>query len=93
MSTKFLVIWSFPPGVKLSSELMEATLRHAEYAKKLESEGKVEHHYHIVGKHGGVWIFDVESNDELERLIAGSPVYNFAQYEVFPLTEPRKERR
>ncbi len=43
--------------------------------------------YHIVGKHGGAWIYDVDSNEELERLLALAPVYNFARYDIYPLAE------
>ena len=49
--------------------------------------GKLEARYHIVGKHGGAWIYDVASNEELERLLAMAPVYNFARYDVYPLAE------
>jgi muconolactone delta-isomerase len=40
-----------------------------------------------VGKHGGAWIYDVTSNEELEGLLAMAPVYNFARYDVYPLAE------
>ena len=33
------------------------------------------------------WIFDVESNEELEILLAKMPVYNFVKYTIHPLTE------
>ena len=32
-------------------------------------------------------MYDVGSNEELERLIALMPVYNFAHYTVYPLAE------
>jgi muconolactone delta-isomerase len=32
-------------------------------------------------------VYDVGSNEELERLIALMPVYNFAHYTVYPLAE------
>jgi muconolactone delta-isomerase len=41
----------------------------------------------MVGKHGGAWIYDVTSNEELERLLATAPVYSYARYEVFPLAD------
>jgi muconolactone delta-isomerase len=65
----------------------QAVLKMAEYSKELIEKGKLEKHYHIVGKHGAAWICDVESNDELELILARSPVYNFAQYEIYALTE------
>jgi muconolactone delta-isomerase len=43
--------------------------------------------YHVVGRHGGAWIYDVDSNEELELLLAMAPVYNFARYEVLPLAD------
>jgi muconolactone delta-isomerase len=58
-----------------------------EYAQDVIDEGKLETRYHIVGKHGGAWIYDVDSNEELERLLAMAPVYNFARYDVYPLAE------
>jgi len=36
----------------------------------------------VVGRHGGAWIYNVISNEELDRLLAMSPVYNFATYQV-----------
>ncbi len=34
---------------------------------------------------GGAWIYNVTSNEELDRLLAMSPVYNFATYQVLAL--------
>ncbi|MEM0367538.1 MAG: muconolactone Delta-isomerase family protein [Candidatus Nitrosocaldus sp.] len=85
---KFLILWSFK-RVALTPELVRVVLDMRAYAKRLKDEGKLEVHYHIVGRHGGAWILDVESNEELENLIAGMPVYNYAEYEIYPLTEMR----
>ena len=51
------------------------------------SDGKLECRYHVVGSHGGAWIYKVASNEELDRLLAMSPVYNFATYQVLALAE------
>jgi muconolactone delta-isomerase len=72
---------------RLSTEMMKTVLRMPEYATPLEESGKVIGRYHIVGSHGGAWIFNVESNDELEMLLAQSPVYNFSHFEVMPLAD------
>ena len=40
-----------------------------------------------MGSHGGACIYKVTSNEELDRLLAMSPVYNFATYQVLPLAE------
>lgn len=86
---KFLIFWSFQVGVKVGPELAKVVFDLRDYAERLRKEGKLEVHYHVVGKHGGVWIFDVQSNEELERLIAQMPVYNYVNYEIYPLTEMR----
>jgi hypothetical protein len=68
---KFLVVWKMEIS-RLSAEMMKTVLRMPDYAKPLEESGKVIGRYHIVGYHGGAWIFNVESNDELEMLLAGT---------------------
>lgn len=90
MASKFLVIWSLEQGA-VSSELARAVMRVPEYGKRLEVEGKVLARYHVVGQHGGAWIYQTESHEELDRLLARSPVYNFASYEVLPLAEMTDE--
>ncbi|HEU5471877.1 MAG TPA: muconolactone Delta-isomerase family protein [Actinophytocola sp.] len=83
---KFLVMWRMELAL-LSSEMAAAVARMPRYAGPLEERGSVIARYHLVGQHGGAWIYDVGSNEELERLLAMSPVYNFARYEVHPLAE------
>lgn len=83
---KFLVVWRMEIS-RLSGEMMKAVLQMRDYAGPLEESGKVIGRYHIVGAHGGAWIYNVESNDELEMLLAKSPVYNFSHFEVMPLAD------
>lgn len=84
--SKFLVLWSLDTA-RLGSDAVKAVFAMPKYAEKLISQGKVEKRYHIVGKHGGAWIYSVDSNEELDRLLAMAPVYNLANYEVIPLAE------
>lgn len=83
---KFLVLWRLELG-RLSAEVMRAVLRMPEYGDPLLEQGKVLARYHIVGGHGGAWIYQVETNEELELLLAQSPVYNFARYRIYPLAD------
>lgn len=83
---KFLVLWRLELS-RLSPEMARAVVRMPDYAEPLEREGKVVGRYHIVGGHGGAWIYDVESNEELEILLARSPVYNVAHYKIYPLAD------
>ncbi|HEY9868706.1 MAG TPA: muconolactone Delta-isomerase family protein [Candidatus Obscuribacterales bacterium] len=84
--SKFLVIWSLEPS-RLGTEAVKAVFGMPDYAKKLVADGKLDCRYHIVGRHGGAWIYNVSSNEELERLLALAPVYNLARYEIYPLAE------
>lgn len=83
---KFLVIWRLEVS-RLTPEAIKAVMQQPVYGKKLEADGKIECRYHIVGSHGGAWIYNVKSNEELDMLLAAAPVYNFATYQVLPLAE------
>jgi len=88
LAMKFLVIWEFQGGIRISlPEVAKILSALRAYAKELREKGKLECSYHIVGRHGGAWIFDVDSNQELEILLAKMPVFNFANYNIHVLTE------
>ena len=83
---KFLVIWNIELSL-LSEGVVRAILKMPDYANPLEAQGKVLARYHIPGSHGGAWIYDVGSNEELDMVLARSPVYNYARYTVYPLAD------
>ena len=83
---KFLVLFRLDTG-RPGPELIKAIAEQPNYGKKLESEGKLECRYHLIGQHGGAWIYKVKSNEELDLLLAMAPVYNYAKYEVLPLAD------
>lgn len=83
---KFLVLWHLDTG-RPGPELVKAIAEQPNYGRKLEDEGKLECRYHLIGKHGGAWIYKVKSNEELDLLLAMAPVYNYATYEVLPLAD------
>lgn len=83
---RFLVLWRMELSL-LSREMAQAVGRMGEYGAELEENGKVAARYHIVGRHGGAWIYVVDSHEEFERILARSPVFNFAHYDVYPLAE------
>ncbi len=83
---KFLVLWELEAaGVR--PEIVNAVMRMPDYGRRLTEQRKLMGRYHVVGRHGGAWIYDVGSNEELERLLATAPVYNFARYTVYPMAE------
>lgn len=89
--SKFLVLWSLEPSL-LGPEAVKAVFAMPGYAAQLAERGKLEKRYHLIGKHGGAWIYDVDSNEELDRILAMAPVYNFARYEIHPLAEMQDPR-
>jgi muconolactone delta-isomerase len=68
-----------------------SVLKMSDYAKQLKKQGKLQERYHVIGKHGGAWIYETTSHEELDRLLAMAPVYNYASYEVLPLAEMDEE--
>ncbi len=83
---KFLVIWRMELSL-LSQEMARSIGGMAVYGNRLERDGKLLARYHIVGAHGGAWIYQVDSHEEFERLLARAPVFNFARYEIHPLAD------
>jgi muconolactone delta-isomerase len=88
MAGKFLVLWKLEVS-RMSAETVQTVLRQQDYGARLQAQGKVSARYHLIGSHGGAWIYDVESNEELDALLAQAPVYNHASYQVLPLAEMR----
>ena len=88
MANKFLVLWKLELS-RVSAETMHTVLRQQDYGAQLQTAGKVQARYHLIGAHGGAWIYDVASNEELDALLAQAPLYNVASYEVLPLAEMR----
>ena len=55
------------------------------YSQKLQQQGKWRHLWRISGQYSNISIFDVESNDELNTILQGLPLYKFMKIEVMPL--------
>ncbi|HXI21428.1 MAG TPA: muconolactone Delta-isomerase family protein, partial [Gemmatimonadales bacterium] len=73
---KFLVLWQFDLAA-LRPDVVPAIARMPHYAAEVAGQGKLLARYHVVGRHGGAWIYEVDSNEELDRLLASAPVYNY----------------
>ncbi|MEO6503466.1 MAG: muconolactone Delta-isomerase family protein [Jatrophihabitantaceae bacterium] len=89
---KFLVLWRLELSL-LSREMAQAVGRMSEYGTALEAEGRLIARYHVVGAHGGAWIYDVQSHEQFEQLLARAPIFNFARYDIYPLAEMASSRR
>lgn len=83
---KFLVIERavIPTPHANMKERLKVVTAHYDYLADLQKKGKVLHHS-WVGFPGGVSIFDVKDNYELDLLVAGAPRYPYCNYEIQPL--------
>jgi muconolactone delta-isomerase len=89
---KFLVLWQLELAL-LSQEMARAVGQMPAYGAGLERSGKVLARYHVVGAHGGAWIYQVDSHEEFERLLGRAPVFNFARYTIHALADMEPAER
>lgn len=86
MAGKFLVLWKLELR-RATPDVARVLFRQQDYGARLLEAGKLEARYHLVGGHGGAWIYNVDSNEELDNLLAQAPLYNMSSYKVIPLAE------
>ncbi|MCW4020506.1 MAG: muconolactone Delta-isomerase family protein [Candidatus Bathyarchaeota archaeon] len=82
---KFLILQRIRGEVPVEAwaKLLPAQFK---YLDKLEREGKVEVSYHLIGQQGNLLIVDVDSDDELSKIVGEDPLFFHSQREVYPLT-------
>jgi muconolactone D-isomerase len=56
-----------------------------ERAQELQRSGRWRHLWRVVGRYANVSVFDVDSHDELHRLLSGLPLFPFLDIRVTPL--------
>lgn len=59
--------------------------REKAYSQDLQRSGKWRHIWRVVGEYKNVSIFDVESNEELHKLISELPLFPYMEISVTPL--------
>jgi muconolactone delta-isomerase len=66
----------------------DAAPRSHRYRDRLMEEGTLLEHAHLAGQRGHAWVFEADSVDGLDRIIAGDPMSRFCQNDpvVLPLT-------
>ena len=82
---KFLVLQWIKPQVPIE-RLAGLTPAQFKYLSKLESQGKVEQYYHLIGKQGYMIICNVSSDEELSRIISEDPLFFDSVRKIYPLT-------
>ncbi|MUL83539.1 MULTISPECIES: muconolactone Delta-isomerase [unclassified Mycolicibacterium] len=63
----------------------EIVAREKAYSLDLQRAGKWPHIWRVVGEYANFSIFDVESNDELHRILSGLPLFSYMDIRVTPL--------
>jgi len=82
---KFLVLQWIKPQVPIE-RLTRLTPAQFKYLSKLESQGKVEQYYHLIGQQGHMIICNVKSDEELSKVISEDPLFFDSEREIYPLT-------
>jgi len=82
---KFLVLQWIKPQVPIE-RLVSLTPAQFKYLGKLESQGKVEQYYHLIGQQGHMIICNVNSNEELSRIVSEDPLFFDSERKIYPLT-------
>ena len=82
------------PPDQLVDMIREVIVPSHDALKDLKSEGKLLAGGYSVGGRAGAFIFDVDSNAELDSLLQALPYWGFIKFEVTPLeeVEGRRER-
>ena len=59
--------------------------REKAYSQDLQRKGKWPHIWRVVGEYANYSIFDVDTNDELHRILSGLPLFPHMSIHVTPL--------
>ena len=83
---KFLVIWQIEIAL-LSREILKSVARMPDYAQPLEKSGQGDRPLSYPRLAWRRVDLRRRSNEELDMLLARSPVYNYCRYQVYPLAD------
>jgi hypothetical protein len=82
---KFLIIQRIKREVPLEkwSKLLPLQFR---YFDTLEKQKALEVTYHLIGQQGSMLIVNVESDEQLSKIIGQDPMFFDSEREIYPLT-------
>ena len=78
--TEVMDSYPLPP-----SQWLELVEKNLEDILKYKEQGKIIVHGGYVGRQAGCIIWNVDSNEELQRLITQLPLWPFMEWEIIPL--------
>jgi hypothetical protein len=85
---KFLILQRAKNNVSLESWAKLLPLQFA-YFDRLEKEKVLEVTYHLVGQRGSMLVVNVNSDEELSKIIGEDPMFFECKREIYPLTSRR----
>jgi len=56
------------------------------YFEALEKQNVLEIYYHLIGQQGSMLVVNVNSDEQLSRIIGQDPMFFHLQREIYPLT-------
>ncbi len=85
MNTKFLIIQYVKKQIPVEkwSRLLPLQFK---YFEDLEKQKIIECYYHLIGHQGSMLVVDVDSDEQLSRVIGQDPMFFHLQREIYPLT-------
>jgi hypothetical protein len=82
---KFLIIQKVKREVPIEKWAKMLPLQF-KYFEDLEKEKTLEIYYHLIGQQGSMLIVNVESDEELSKIIGQDPMFFDLDREIYPLT-------
>jgi uncharacterized protein YciI len=88
---KFLILQrSKHVPVEIWAKLFPAHFKHLD---DLEKAGKIETSYHLIGQQGNLLIVEVDSEEELTRIIGEDPLFFYSEREIYPLATRENHKK
>jgi muconolactone D-isomerase len=75
------------PHTLASEQVAALRMEETEVARKLQTDGKWKHLWRVVGRSANLSIFDVDSTDELHRILSSLPLFPFMDIVITPLCQ------
>jgi len=82
---KFLIIQKVKREIPIEKWAKMLPLQF-KYFEDLEKEKTLEIYYHLIGQQGSMLIVNVESDEELSKIIGQDPMFFDLDREIYPLT-------
>ena len=82
---KFLILQKIRARTPIDI-LSKLTPAQFKYIEELQHLGKVERYYHLVGQQGHMVVVDVDSDDDLSKIIGEDPLFFYSWRKIYPLT-------